>query len=48
MPAGGTQSVAEAIAGLSPGTTYHYRLRADNANGTWMVEDRIFASSSPP
>jgi hypothetical protein len=34
--------VAEAVSGLSPGTTYHYRVVAQNGNGTTEGPDRTF------
>ncbi len=35
---------SQAITGLQPGTTYHYRLVATNANGTTYGADRTFAT----
>jgi hypothetical protein len=44
----GQQFVPAAVAGLTPGTTYHYRLVATNAGGTTTGEDRIFATAAAP
>jgi hypothetical protein len=41
-------AAAQAIAGLEPNTTYHYRLRATNASGTALGADRTFKTSSAP
>jgi hypothetical protein len=40
--------VAAALTGLSPGTSYHYRLVAANLGGTTRGSDGIFATSSAP
>jgi len=44
--------VAQTVTGLTPNTTYHYRLLASNAGGTGMSPDATFNSSeaapSPP
>jgi hypothetical protein len=47
-PIGGTRSlsVSAGVAGLAPGTTYHYRLVATNASGTRMAGDRTFTTRS--
>jgi hypothetical protein len=37
----------EGIAGLAPGTTYHFRLAAKNATGTTHGEDLSFETASP-
>lgn len=37
-----TQQVSVSITGLSPGTTYHYRVTATNSNGTSYGSDRTF------
>jgi hypothetical protein len=43
VPAGaGSTNVAADITGLSPGTTYHYRLVGTNASGTIFGKDRTF------
>ena len=44
----GQQFVPAAVAGLTPGTTYHYRLVATNAGGTTTGEDRTFATAAAP
>jgi hypothetical protein len=46
----GTQNVAvaEALTGLTPGTTYHYRLVATNADGTSRGADGVFTTLSTP
>ena len=47
--AGGGQGVvaaSTAVAGLSPGTTYHYRLVAENSGGIRQGGDRIFTTSA--
>jgi phosphodiesterase/alkaline phosphatase D-like protein len=41
----GPVTVSAAIAGLSPDTTYHYRIIAGNAGGPSMGADRTFATS---
>jgi hypothetical protein len=46
--------VSSALAGLTPDTTYHFRIEATNSGGTSVGDDQIFAtpaavsSSSPP
>ena len=47
-PVGGTRSlsVSAGVAGLAPGTTYHYRLVATNASGTRTAGDRTFTTLS--
>ena len=46
----GTQNVpvTEALTGLTPGTTYHYRLVATNADGTSRGADGVFTTLSTP
>ncbi len=46
----GTSSanVSAAVAGLTPGTTYHYRLVATNASGTTPGADRTFTTAGAP
>jgi hypothetical protein len=39
-------AVSAGVAGLSPGTTYHYRLVATNASGTKVGGDRTFTTQS--
>jgi phosphodiesterase/alkaline phosphatase D-like protein len=39
------QNVSAALAGLTPGTTYHYRVVASNASGTTNGNDRSFKTS---
>jgi hypothetical protein len=41
-------TVSEAIAGLAPGTTYHYRLVATNGGGTVNGSDVTFTTSGGP
>jgi hypothetical protein len=45
----GTSAVSEpqAVTGLSPSTTYHYRLTATNATGTTNGSDQQFTTASP-
>ncbi len=42
----GGQAVHQAVAGLQPGTTYHYRFVAKNANGTTVGPDQAFTTST--
>ncbi|MCU0309111.1 MAG: hypothetical protein MUE51_15370, partial [Thermoleophilia bacterium] len=44
--AGGATPVSAAIAGLAPGTTYHYRLVATNADGTSTSGDATFTTAA--
>ena len=44
-PAGGAQLVSAQIAGLSPNTTYHYRLLASSLGGTGLGEDQAFTTA---
>lgn len=50
VPAGsagsGTSAVSEnfALSGLTPGTTYHYRIEAANATGTTLGNDQAFTT----
>jgi hypothetical protein len=41
-------AVAMAVGGLSAGTTYHYRVVADNADGTVTGADRTFRTAAGP
>jgi hypothetical protein len=41
----GAEAVSVALQGLAPGTTYHYRLVASNANGTTDGEEATFTTS---
>ncbi|HEY3864897.1 MAG TPA: hypothetical protein VGL54_02280 [Solirubrobacteraceae bacterium] len=41
-------AVSAKVSGLTPGTAYHYRLSATNANGTSHGEDKTFHTSGPP
>ena len=43
-----TSSVSASLSGLTPGTTYHYRLVAANTNGTTNGGDMTFTTTSPP
>ena len=40
--------VSGVLSGLAPGTTYHYRLVADNAAGVAVGQDATFATPAPP
>jgi hypothetical protein len=42
------KSVTDGIGGLTPGTTYHYRLVATNQFGTSAGADRSFTTAGPP
>jgi hypothetical protein len=44
----GTVNVSAKITGLTPATTYHYRVVASNADGTSAGGDRTFRTSNPP
>jgi plastocyanin len=46
----GTSPVAESatVSGLSPSTTYHFRLVAKNTTGTRFGADRTFKTTGPP
>jgi hypothetical protein len=41
-------AVSQALSGLAPGTTYHYRLVATNGAGIVTGEDRTFTTSPAP
>jgi hypothetical protein len=41
-------AVSETMKGLSPGTTYHYRLRATSPPGSSLGVDKTFTAPSPP
>ncbi len=43
-----TLSVSATVAGLSPVTTYHYRIVADGASGAFYGSDRTFVSGKIP
>ncbi|GAA1792454.1 hypothetical protein GCM10009795_042650 [Nocardioides hankookensis] len=43
----GVTNVAGRLTGLEPGTAYHVRVRATNAEGTTTSTDKAFASRSP-
>jgi hypothetical protein len=43
-----TASISVSISGLAPGTVYHVRLVATNANGTTNGADVTFATTGPP
>jgi hypothetical protein len=43
----GVHPVSAALAGLAPGTTYHYRLVATNTIGTTAGADHTFTTSAP-
>jgi len=44
----GSKSVVETLGGLTPGTTYHYRLVASSASGTTAGADRTFTTVGTP
>jgi len=44
----GATNVSVTILGLSPGTTYHFRLVATNATGTSVGADQAFATGGSP
>jgi hypothetical protein len=44
----GLAVAAATLGGLSPATTYHYRLVATNAGGTTKGADQTFTTASPP
>jgi len=44
----GVQNVTEAIAGLKPSTTYHFRLVGSNGVGTTFGNDATFTTGGPP
>lgn len=46
-PDGNPHAVTAALTGLSPGTTYHFRLVAANANGTSDGADQSFTTTGP-
>ena len=43
-----SHDVSEPLAGLTPATTYHYRVVAKNSAGTTDGEDRTLTTASPP
>jgi CSLREA domain-containing protein len=45
---GGSAAVAATLTGLSPNTTYHYRLVAVNPDGTTNGDDRTFTTAKLP
>ncbi len=45
---GGTEAVSVALQFLIPGTTYHYRLAATNADGTSYGQDMTFTTPGVP
>ncbi len=49
-PGSGTSyvPVSASLTGLSPATTYHYRVLATNSNGTTYGEDQTFTTNSLP
>jgi sugar lactone lactonase YvrE len=44
----GSSLVSQAVAGLQPGVTYHYRVVAFNAAGSTTGVDRSFTTPNPP
>jgi alpha-tubulin suppressor-like RCC1 family protein len=45
---GGTAGVSASLAGLLPGTTYHYRITASNRAGAHRSQDLTFTTNRPP
>jgi hypothetical protein len=45
---GGAVAATAALAGLSPSTTYHYRLVATNSGGVSTGADKTFTTAAPP
>lgn len=43
-----SRSVSHSVSGLAPGTVYHYRIVAHNANGTAFGRDRTFRTPQRP
>src|SRR5262249_25042593 len=43
-----THSESEPVTGLSPATTYHFRMVAHNTTGTTMGLDKTFRTTGPP
>jgi hypothetical protein len=43
----GARAVSETIAGLTQGTTYHFRLVAKNSSGTSFGADTVFTTTGP-
>jgi hypothetical protein len=46
-PGNGTASVSEALTGLSPSATYHFRIVLTTAMGTVNGDDRSFTTAAP-
>src|SRR5205823_8750996 len=44
---GGARTVSETIAGLTAGTSYHFRLVAKNSAGTSFGTDAVFTTTGP-
>ncbi|MBB4662645.1 hypothetical protein [Conexibacter arvalis] len=44
----GGRDVSVRVGGLAPGTVYHYRIVATNADGTTVGRDRTFRTALPP
>jgi FG-GAP repeat len=44
---GSPSSVAAAVGGLAPGTTYHFRLVAENSGGVAYGDDQTFTTEAP-
>src|SRR6185437_1809060 len=42
------EGVSAPLSGLSPGTTYHFQLVAENSSGTVHGADQTFTTASPP
>lgn len=45
---GGPSSASAAVSGLSPATTYHFRLVTENAGGVSYGADQTFTTPAPP
>jgi hypothetical protein len=43
-----SEIVSQEIVGLTPGTTYHYRITAQNGDGTEVGDDQTFTTFVPP
>lgn len=48
LAGGANHDVSAVLSGLAPATTYHYRLRATNGNGTTYGADRTFRTAPAP
>ncbi|MBX7208925.1 MAG: hypothetical protein K1X78_11465 [Verrucomicrobiaceae bacterium] len=48
LPPGGSASASASFAGLTPSTTYHYRLKITSSLGTAFSADASFSTAPPP